>query len=64
MGAPSEEEIARRAYELYLARAAADGCDLDDWLEAEREVAAVSAPRAARVRPAATASGPRPAAGA
>jgi hypothetical protein len=31
-------EIRRRAYELYLARGAAEGDDLSDWLEAERLV--------------------------
>jgi hypothetical protein len=36
--APSEEEIALRAYEIYLDRGQADGRDLDDWLEAKREL--------------------------
>ena len=36
-----EEEIRRRAYELYLARGCEDGYDLDDWLRAEGEVTAV-----------------------
>ena len=35
---PAGEEIAVRAYELYLDRGAVDGHDLDDWLEAEREL--------------------------
>ena len=30
--------IAQRAFELYHARGCQNGCDLDDWLEAEREV--------------------------
>jgi hypothetical protein len=30
------EEIAQRAYTLYIARGAADGHDVEDWLEAER----------------------------
>jgi hypothetical protein len=36
-----EEEIRRRAYERYLARGgsgASGGSDLDDWLDAEREL--------------------------
>jgi hypothetical protein len=33
-----EEEIRRRAYELYLSRGGANGDDLSDWLEAERLV--------------------------
>jgi hypothetical protein len=34
----SSEEVARRAYELFLARGAGHGRDLDDWLEAERQL--------------------------
>ena len=34
----NRERIANRAYELYMARGGADGQDLQDWLEAEREV--------------------------
>lgn len=34
----SEEEIRRRAYELYEARGRGDGHDLEDWLEAEIEI--------------------------
>ena len=30
--------IARRAHEIYEARGGHDGRDLDDWLQAEREV--------------------------
>jgi len=33
-----EEEIRRRAYEIYLERGEQPGCDLDDWLQAEREM--------------------------
>jgi hypothetical protein len=32
------EEIARRAYELFMARGGAHGSDLDDWLLAESEL--------------------------
>jgi hypothetical protein len=35
----SSEEIARRAYELFLARGGAHGHDLEDWFQAERELA-------------------------
>ena len=31
------DDIASRAYALYLARGEAHGHDLDDWLQAERE---------------------------
>ena len=34
----TQEVIAARAYEIYLARGAAAGRDVDDWLEAEREL--------------------------
>jgi hypothetical protein len=33
-----QDEIRRRAYELYLERGEQPGCDLDDWLQAEREL--------------------------
>jgi hypothetical protein len=35
---PLTEDIAVRAYHLYLGRGASHGHDLDDWLQAEREV--------------------------
>jgi hypothetical protein len=31
-------QTARRAYQLYEARGCVDGFDLQDWLQAEREV--------------------------
>ena len=31
-------EIARRAYELYEARGCVDGFDVEDWLQAERDI--------------------------
>lgn len=34
----AENEIARRAYDRYLARGCEPGHDLDDWLDAEREL--------------------------
>jgi hypothetical protein len=39
---PSAEEVARRAYELYEARGAQPGWDLDDWLQAERELGSMA----------------------
>ena len=33
-----QEQIARRAYELYEARGREDGHDLEDWLCAEAEI--------------------------
>jgi hypothetical protein len=35
---PRLARIARRAHELYESRGAQDGRDLDDWLQAEREI--------------------------
>ena len=34
-----EQEIKRRAYEIYLGRGEEPGRDLEDWLQAERELA-------------------------
>jgi hypothetical protein len=34
----TDEEVRRRAYEIYLERCGQPGCDLDDWLQAEREL--------------------------
>ena len=36
--APGHEEIARRAYELYVERGRFSGYELEDWLEAEEEL--------------------------
>ena len=36
--AMSDQAIAERAYALYLARGSMDGFDLQDWLQAEREL--------------------------
>lgn len=36
--APTLEEIRQRAFEIYIARGGTHGCDLDDWLQAEREL--------------------------
>ena len=36
---PLEERISQRAYEIYLERGGRDGSDLDDWLQAEAEIA-------------------------
>jgi len=36
-----QERIAKRAYELYLERGCREGCDMEDWVDAEREVLTV-----------------------
>jgi len=38
---PSDEQIARRAYELYLNRGQTSGHELEDWLQAERELSKI-----------------------
>jgi hypothetical protein len=40
--APSQEEIRRRAYEIYLERGALPGNEIDDWHRAERELQKVA----------------------
>jgi hypothetical protein len=35
---PSSEEIRQRAFEIHIERGGIHGCDLDDWLQAEREL--------------------------
>jgi hypothetical protein len=34
----TQEDIAKRAYEIYLQRGGMEGADLEDWLIAEREL--------------------------
>jgi hypothetical protein len=38
----SNSDVARRAYELYLARGREHGHDVEDWLQAERELQSVT----------------------
>jgi hypothetical protein len=35
---PSPAEIRRRAFEIHVEHGGIHGCDLNDWLEAEREL--------------------------
>ena len=35
---PKHEQIAKRAYEIFLARGGAHGRHVDDWTQAEREL--------------------------
>jgi hypothetical protein len=37
-GHPTEEDVRVRAYQRYLERGASPGNDLDDWVEAEKEL--------------------------
>jgi len=43
-----EDEIRRRAYEIYLQRGNAPGSQHDDWLAAEREIRTQAAAAGAR----------------
>ena len=43
----TESDIARRAFELYCDRGREDGHDVEDWLNAERELRDVSSSSAA-----------------
>jgi hypothetical protein len=38
----TKDDVARRAYALFLARGRVDGHDVEDWLEAERQLEAES----------------------
>ena len=35
---PVEEQVRQRAYELYVTRGDESGSELEDWLQAEREI--------------------------
>jgi len=35
---PTIDQIAQRAYEIYQSRGGTDGQDMEDWLQAEREL--------------------------
>ena len=43
---PSREEIRLRAYEIHLERGGFPGNELDDWLQAERELQRAAPPKA------------------
>lgn len=46
--APLEEQIRRRAHDIYLQRGGQDGSDWDDWLQAEQELINEQNPRTSR----------------
>ncbi len=37
-----QERIGKRAYELYLERGCREGCDVEDWVDAKREILTLS----------------------
>ena len=40
----SSDEVAKRAYDLYLSRGGGHGSDFDDWIEAEKQLKGQPAP--------------------
>jgi hypothetical protein len=38
----TKDDVTQRAYELFLARGRVDGHDVEDWLEAERQLVAAN----------------------
>jgi len=48
---PTHQEIAARAYEIYLSRGARDGHDRDDWLQAEYELMQLPVRKLAELSP-------------
>jgi len=45
--APTQEQIARRAYEIFIERGQPEGRDLEHWLEAERQLHAAGQTKSA-----------------
>ena len=39
---PTHEEIAIAAYQIYISRGGGEGSEIEDWLQAERELSALS----------------------
>jgi hypothetical protein len=48
-----KDGIARRAYEIYVQRGGENGQDVEDWLQAEKEISAKTADVPAKARAAA-----------
>jgi hypothetical protein len=49
---PTHQEIAARAYQLYLERGRQNGYDIDDWLQAEYELMELPIRKLAEIEPA------------
>lgn len=52
-GSISQSDIARRAFELYCSRGGQHGSDVEDWLQAERELSSAVPSRRRSTRKAA-----------
>ena len=53
----TSDEVAKKAYDLYLSRGGGHGADFDDWIEAEKQLKATQQqppPAERRKRPRAT----------
>jgi hypothetical protein len=48
---PKPEQVAARAYQLYLERGRTDGHDVDDWLQAEYELLQLPVRKLAEIEP-------------
>ena len=48
---PRHQEIAARAYQLYLERGRKDGYEMDDWLQAEYELMQLPVRKLAELEP-------------
>jgi Protein of unknown function (DUF2934) len=49
---PTPEQIAARAYQIYLERGRISGHDMDDWLQAEYELMQLPVRKLAEIEPA------------
>jgi hypothetical protein len=58
---PGQDEIARRAYELFLQRGSVPGHETDDWLQAEAELSARGGENEREDRPVSTPTPRQPA---
>jgi hypothetical protein len=48
---PTREQIAARAYQLYLERGCRNGHDMDDWLQAEYDLRQLPLQKLAEITP-------------
>jgi len=48
---PTHQEIAARAYQIYLERGRLEGHDIDDWLQAEYELMQLPVRKLAELEP-------------
>ncbi len=56
---PTHQEIAARAYQIYLERGRVNGHDMDDWLQAEYELMQLPVRKLAELEPPKPSNGKR-----